>query len=64
MRTFMFVALLAVCCLGLSGCFTYDADHNQRILRSWEMDIRGLHQDIDFIMGFDDDKSMMESYYR
>ena len=64
MRTFMLVALLAACCLGLAGCFTYDDDHNRRILESWKFDIRGLHQDVDFILGFDDDKTMMESYFR
>ena len=64
MRTLILVALLSVCCLGLAGCFTYDEYHNRRILKSWEFDIQGLHQDVDFILGFDDDKTMLESYYR
>ncbi len=64
MRMFILVALLAVCCLGLAGCFTYDEEHNRRILKDWETDIRLMHQDIDFILGFDDDRSMLESYYR
>lgn len=63
MRRLIMAVVLASMCVAMSGCFTFDAEHNRRIWRNWKTDIRLMHQDIDFILALDEE-SPLDSYYR
>ena len=64
MRKLIMVALLALSCLSISGCMTFDMQHDQTILRYWKNDIRSIHEDIDFILYCDQDSGIGEIYTR
>ena len=64
MRKLIMVALLAVSCVSLSGCMTFDVDHDRKIVRYWKNDIRSIHEDIDFILYCDEDSGIGEIYTR
>ncbi len=64
MRKLILPALLAATCLSLSGCMTFDQDHDRKILSYWKNDIRSMHEDIDFILYCDEDSGIGEIYLR
>jgi len=57
MQKIIFAALLVAACLSLSGCMTFDEEHDRRILGYWKNDMRALHEDIDFITFCDPDSN-------
>jgi len=63
MRTLLLSALLAACCLALSGCITYDEDHDRKIVRYMKRDIMLMHEDLDFIFALDEENPL-EIYER
>ena len=63
MRTLILSALLAVCCLALSGCMTFDEAHDRKILRYFKRDIMLIHEDLDFIFMLDEENPL-EIYMR
>ena len=64
MGKLIMVALLALFCLSISGCMTFDIPHDQQILRYWKNDIRSIHEDVDFILYCDEDSGIGEIYTR
>jgi hypothetical protein len=64
MRKLILPALLAATCLSLSGCMTFDQEHDRKILGYWKNDIRSIHEDIDFILYCDQDSGIGEIYLR
>jgi hypothetical protein len=64
MRTAILVTLLALSCLALSGCMTFDLDHDRKIVGYWKDDIRMMHEDIDFILYCDEPSGIGELYTR
>jgi hypothetical protein len=64
MRKLMMTALLAGVCLSISGCMTFDQEHDRKIVRYWKNDIRMIHEDIDFILYCDMDSGIGEIYLR
>jgi len=64
MRRLIIAVLLATPFLAtISGCMTYDIDHDRTILRYMESDIRDIHEDLDFIF-YLDHESPLEIYMR
>ena len=61
-RTLLVCMLLAalVC---VSGCFTYDPVHNQSHLYMIKNDLRIIHEDVDFMLGFDTPSHASRSLY-
>jgi hypothetical protein len=57
MRKLIVAALLAGSCLALSGCMTFDTEHDRKILGYWKNDMRAMHEDIDFILFMDPDSN-------
>jgi hypothetical protein len=64
MGKLIMVALLAAACLAISGCMTYDEDHDRKIVGYWKNDIRMMHEDLDFIFYCDQDSGIGEIYLR
>ena len=44
LRKLAVLVLLGAVSVGLGGCFTMDADHNARMIRSWHNDVKDLHK--------------------
>ena len=63
MRTLLLSAFLTACCLALSGCLTYDVNHDRKIARYMKTDIMLMHEDLDFIF-FLDEENPLEIYER
>ena len=63
MRTLILVAVLAVLCIGLTGCWFFDAKHNRMHYEVFKQDMRLIHQDIDWIL-LSEEKSPNDAYYR
>ena len=64
MRKLIFAALLAGSCLSLSGCMTFDEEHDRKIIGYWKGDIRMIHEDLDFILYCDQPSGIGEIYLR
>jgi hypothetical protein len=64
MRKLIMVALLAAGCLSISGCMTFDVDHDRKIVGYWKQDIRAIHEDLDFIFYCDEPGGIGEIYMR
>ncbi|MGO8702808.1 MAG: hypothetical protein ACLQVA_03235 [Candidatus Brocadiia bacterium] len=64
MHKVIMAALLAAGCLSISGCMTFDQEHDRQIVRYWKNDIRSIHEDIDFILYCDEDSGIGEIYLR
>ena len=64
MRKLIVAALLAAACLSLSGCMTFDEEHDRKILGYWKGDIRSIHEDLDFILYLDQPSGLGEIYLR
>jgi hypothetical protein len=64
MHKLIMTALLAAACLSISGCMTFDQEHDRQIVRYWKNDIRAMHEDIDFILYCDMDSILGETYLR
>jgi len=62
MRKLIFAALLAGACVSLSGCMTFDEEHDRKIIGYWKQDIRAMHEDIDFILYCDEPSQLGEIY--
>ena len=63
MRKLIMAVLVVVPCLTMSGCFTFDEEHNETIVHAMLTDIRLIHQDLDFMLAMDEE-SQLDSYYR
>ena len=63
MRRIIISILLAVCCLSLSGCWFFDAEHNRKHWVIIKKDIECIHEDLDFILALEEE-TPLESYYR
>lgn len=63
MRKLILALTLAGLCVGASGCFTFDMEHNRKIWGYMKTDIKLIHQDLDFILAMDEE-SPLDSYYR
>jgi len=63
MRKLILAVLLASCCVALSGCFTFDEEHNRMHWKVIKKDFWLLHEDLDFIFAMDEE-SPLDSYYR
>ena len=50
MRRIVVTALLAAVCLTLTGCFTFDAQHNRDQKKIIMTDLGLIHTDVDFLM--------------
>lgn len=64
MRKLIWVLALAVSMATLSGCITFDAQHNRYQWRIIKKDIREIHQDIDFILGLEEESPLVDSHFR
>ncbi len=64
MGKLIMVALLAMGCLSVSGCMTFDEEHDRQIVRYWKTDIRAMHEDVDFLLYCDMDSTIGEIYMR
>jgi hypothetical protein len=64
MRKLIMVTLLAAGCLSISGCMTFDEEHDRRIVGYWKNDIRSIHEDLDFLFYCDQDSPTGEIYMR
>ena len=64
MRRFILSLTLIGCCLSLSGCWFFDAEHNRKQEDYIKADLRGIHQDFDFFMGLDHKPYLVDDYYR
>jgi hypothetical protein len=60
----MSVLAVAACAATLSGCFTFDAQHNRFHWRVIRKDLRELHADLDFILALEQESPLTDSYYR
>jgi hypothetical protein len=63
MRKFIMAMVLLGGALAMSGCFTFDPEHNRTHWKYMKTDIRLLHEDLDFILAMDEE-SPLDSYYR
>ena len=50
MRRIVTAVLLLVVCVTLTGCFTYDAQHNRNQKKMIMTDLGLIHTDIDFLL--------------
>ena len=50
MRKAVTLLLLAVMCLSLAGCFTFDQERNRDIVKVWKRDLELMKEDLDFIL--------------
>ena len=50
MRKAVILLLLVVWCIGLTGCFSFNREHNRDIVRMWKRDLQLMHEDLDFIL--------------
>ena len=64
MRKLILLALLGAACLSISGCMTFDVDHDRKIIGYWKGDIRMIHEDLDFIFYMDQPSGIGEIYLR
>jgi hypothetical protein len=55
------VAVLALVCV--TGCFNYDPVHNQYHWAIMRADFQAIHEDIDFMTGFDGPTHLRRSDY-
>ena len=63
MRKMLLSLLLGVCCLSVSGCWFFDAEHNRKHWKIVKKDIGLIHDDMDFILALDEE-SQLDGYYR
>ncbi len=63
MRTLILALVVACACVAMSGCFTFDEEHNRAFIKTVRTDVRLMHQDLDFILLWDEE-SPLDSYYR
>ena len=63
MRTIIMVAILAVVCVGLSGCWFFDAKHNRKHYEVFKQDMALIHEDLDWILLMEE-KSPNTAYFR
>jgi hypothetical protein len=59
----MLVVVLIACCLGMSGCFFFDREHNRMHWEVIKRDLWLIHEDLDWILALDEE-SPLDSYYR
>ncbi len=64
MRKFVTALALATSTVALSGCFTFDAGHNRHHMQIVRKDIRELHNDLDFVLGLEQESPLVDSWYR
>lgn len=50
MRRIVTIALLLAVCFALTGCYSYDAQHNRAIKQMVMKDLSLIHTDIDFLL--------------
>lgn len=50
MRRIVIVALLLAACVTLTGCFTFDAQHNREQKKMVMRDLSLIHTDVDFLL--------------
>jgi len=63
MARFILLGVLLVALVCTAGCFTYDQAHNQSHLYMIKNDLRIIHEDLDFMMGFDTPSHASRSLY-
>lgn len=63
MRRLVLMVFVAMACVTLSGCFTFDALHNRWHWYVIKKDLGLIHQDLDFILAMDEE-SPLDSYHR
>ena len=63
MRKLIFVVVLSALCVGLSGCFIFDKEHNRHHWQVIKKDIMLLHEDIDWILCLDEE-SPLDTHFR
>jgi hypothetical protein len=63
MRRLVLALVVVACCFAMSGCFTFDSEHNRMHWKVIKRDVMLLHEDLDFILAMDEE-SPLESYYR
>lgn len=64
MRKFVLALVLAGMCLGLTGCIFFDPAHNRRHIKNWRADIREMHADMDFVLGWQSESPLIEDHNR
>lgn len=64
MRKLVLLLVLVSCCLTISGCWFYDAEHNRRHWKLIKRDLRAIHEDLDFILALEQESPLAEGYYR
>lgn len=64
MRRLVMLFVLIGCCLSLTGCWFFDAEHNRKQWEYMKMDIRAIHQDLDFLLALDHEPTLVDDHYR
>ena len=64
MRRLTLAITTAACCLALSGCWFFDAEHNRKHKKIILADIREIHEDLDFLLALEDVSPLADSYFR
>jgi hypothetical protein len=63
MRKLIMAVLLTSCCVAMSGCFTFDEEHNRAFVKTIRRDMMILHEDLDWMLLWDEE-SPGDSFYR
>jgi hypothetical protein len=53
MRRWVLFAIVVLTLLGVTGCFSYDPGHNALHWGMIRRDLQIMHEDVDFMTGFD-----------
>jgi len=64
MRKLLLLLVVTICCSALGGCWFFDAEHNRQHWKNIKTDLRGIHQDLDFLLALDHEPSLVDDRYR
>ena len=56
-------AMIVLALFGVAGCFSYDPVHDQTHWSYMRADFQSMHEDMDFMMGFDAPTHLRRSDY-